>query len=81
MKWAIQHNIFLQTEYSSLRVPKSTWQVDAVYSFLFLSKTVDISGHIYTKVEKRTSCRFFISQIKETNGEPENEGYKIYYCR
>lgn len=35
MKWAIQYNIFLQTQYSSLRVPKSIWQVGAVYSFLF----------------------------------------------
>ena len=32
-KWTIQCNIFLKTEYSSLRVPKSTWQVGAVYSF------------------------------------------------
>lgn len=33
MKWAIQYNIFIQIQHSSLRVPKSIWQVGVVYSF------------------------------------------------
>lgn len=49
--------------------------------FLLLSKIADLSGHIHTKVEKRTAYRFFISQINYKNGESENESYKIYYCR
>jgi hypothetical protein len=52
-----------------------------VLFFLLLSKNADLSGYIHTNVGKRTAFGFFISQINEKNGESENEGYEIYYCR
>lgn len=82
IKWAIQYNIFLNIEYSIFRVPKSTWQVGAVYSFFCYCRKLLIYKDVYIRRSKRgPPCRFFISQINKKNGESENEGYKIYYCR
>ena len=81
MRCLIQYNILLKSKYGSLRVHKSTWQVGAVYSFFATVKNADLLGYIHTKVGKRTAFGFFISQINEKNGESENEGYKVHYCR
>ena len=81
MKWAIQYNIFLQTEYSSLRVPKSTWQVGAVYSFFYYCRKLLINKDIYIRRSKREPPTDSSFHKLKKNGESENEGYKIYYCR
>ena len=53
MKWAIQYNIFLKTEYSNFRVPKSTWQVGAVYSFFCFCRKLLINQDIHIRKSKR----------------------------
>lgn len=78
----IQYKILLIRKYGSLRVPKSTWQVGAVYSFFCYCRKLLIYQDIYIRRSKRGPPADSSShKFNEKNGESENEGYKIYYCR
>ena len=81
MRCLMQYDILLKSEYGSLRVHKSTWQVGAVYSFFCYCRKMLIHQDIYIRLSKRGPPSDSSFQQNRKNGELENEGYKIYYCR